>query len=84
MLTDDLYYRYLDGSLDAHLQSIQDYVVLNNYYTEFNDLIRERKERLFSDPNNVSIHNAINVLTEVRNKVLNRMNQFAKGSVWNG
>jgi len=82
MLTDDLYKRYLDGSLDSFLATFDNYVTLNNYREELEQLIKDKRQQLFYDSNNVNIQNSIRVMSEVNDKVFNRMNQFAEKGIW--
>jgi transposase-like protein len=76
MLVDDLYERYVDGSLDNYLNSVTDMTLLNNYIVEFEQLIKERNEMLFSQPNNQKIINTINNMENVRRSVFNRITNF--------
>jgi len=83
MLTDDLFTRFKDGTLDKFLSITIDKTLLNNYYVELDGFIADYKQKLFTKPNNSSgINLAINNLTLVRDKVYNRIKELGKNVRW--
>lgn len=82
MITDDLFTRYKDGTLDAYLNVVTDLTLLNNYKEELIGFANSYKLRLIQDPNNESCKVAITNISIVIKKIEDRVAFMARNIKW--